>query len=175
MGRKDILVSVGLPKEKIENIRFLYIVIDSDLKVHYEFNNKGHIVLPIHFNELNPFMIYKNLPHNLVRRCVSPKKNIVGILQLWIYYTKDYSYGRVRALGLLNTFKGNRIKALFKLMQAMDNFCKGYNIKFTEAETAVIPERVMKKAGFFPAPSKKWGHRFAQYLSRMTPYVKKYS
>ena len=71
--------------EKIENIKFLYIVIDSEGKIHYEFNNKGHRILPIHWSEMNPGRIYKNLPRNLIRKGVSDKKNIAGVLQLWIY------------------------------------------------------------------------------------------
>ena len=81
-SKPKIVVSESIPKEKIENIRFVYIVIDSTGATHYEFNNKGHVVLPLHWSELNPTRILKNLPANLVARSVSSKENIVGVLQL---------------------------------------------------------------------------------------------
>lgn len=174
MAFKEVIVAEKLPNEKMEGINFLYIVIDSDLRIHYELNNKGHIVLPIHFSEINPFKIYKNLPRNLVNKCVSEKSNIVGVLQLWIYYTKDYTYARVKALGILKEFNRNRVKALFKLCKAMDNFCLHNGIKFVEAETSVFPEKVMKRIGFNIVKSKSVFHRLAQLVSRQTPYVKTY-
>lgn len=165
--------------DKIKNIRFLYIVIDSTLQIHYEFNNKGHVILPIHWSELNPLKIYKNLPPNLIRKCVSPKKNIVGVLQLWIYDSrsaaKDYRYGRIKAIGLLETFPGNRIGALLRLLKAMDEFCKKYSISFVEAETSVVPGKVMRRLGFMPVASRGWWRRVEHFLTRQRGYVKEYS
>ena len=171
---RDVIISGKLPKEKIENIKFLYIVIDSDYKVHYEFNNYGHIILPIHWSELNPAKIFKNLPENLIRKCESDKENIVGVLQLWIYYTKDYTYGKVCAIGLIETFQGNRVKALFKLLTAMDQFCRVYHLQFVETETSVIPSGVMKRFGFFPSPERNIINRFAQFVFQQKHYTKKY-
>ncbi len=78
MKSDKIVVSVGLPEEEIKELKYLYIVVDSNYEIHYEFNNKGHIILPIHKNEINPFSVIKNLPSNLIRKCISDKKNIVG-------------------------------------------------------------------------------------------------
>ncbi|MBS3166271.1 hypothetical protein J4444_04065 [Candidatus Woesearchaeota archaeon] len=174
MWFRNVVIAANLPVEKIKNIKFVYIVINSDLNVHYEFNNRGHIVLPIHWSELNPLRIYHNLPKNLVNKCASEKTNIVGVLQLWIYYTKNYSYARVRAIGIIHEFKGNRVKALFKLVQAMDNFCLHQRIRFVEAETSVFPEDTMNRAGFKVVRSKSHFHTFAQFLFRQKPYVKVY-
>lgn len=169
-----VIVSESIPRERIEGLRFLYIVVDSDLNINYEFNNKGHIVLPIHKNEINPFKLYENLPKNLIKKCVSGKKDIVGVMQLWLYYTKETIYGRVKAIGILETFKGNRLKALLKLAKAMDDFCVYYGIKFIEAETSVIPKNVMERFGFHEEPESKWYFRFAQFISRQRHYVKNY-
>ncbi|MEK6950206.1 MAG: hypothetical protein AABX13_00590 [Nanoarchaeota archaeon] len=170
----QIIIANNLPGQKIKNIRFLYIVIDSELKVHYEFNNKGHVVLPIHWSELNPLMIYRNLPRNLIQKSVSGRKNIVGVLQLWIYYTKDQSYARIKAIGLLETFQGNRIAALLRLLKAMDGFCKAYQVSFVEAETSVVPENVMRHLGFIPAASQSRWRRLEHFLTRQRGYVKGY-
>ncbi len=180
---QPVLVTPELPSEKIKNIRFLYIVIDSELKIHYEFNNKGHVILPIHWSELNPLKIYRNLPQNLIRKGVSPKKNIVGVLQLWIYdtksrtkyETKNYRYARLKAMGLLETFSGNRIKALLSLLRAMEEFCKRYNISFVEAETSVVPGNVMRRLGFMPVASRSWWRRIEHLVTRQRPYRKDYS
>ncbi len=169
-----ILLSSGLPEEPIKELKYLYIVVDSNYEVHYEFNNKGHIMLPIHKNEINPFNIYKNLPGNLIKKCTSDKKNIVGVLQLWIFYTKDYAYARVRGLGIIETFTGNKFKALLLLVKAMDTFCTGYNIKFVEAETSTIPHKVMERAGFKSIPSTQFIQRLMQKISRQVPYTKTY-
>lgn len=171
---EPILVSRELPSDKIKNIRFLYIVIDSTGQIHYEFNNKGHVILPLHWSELNPLRIYKNLPQNLIRKCVSPKKNIVGVLQLWIYYTKTQSYARIKAIGLLETFPGNRIGALLRLLKAMDEFCKRYGLSFVEAETSVVPGKVMRRLGFMPVASKGWRRRVEHFLTRQRAYRKEY-
>ncbi len=168
----------NLPEERVQGIRYLYVAVDSDLNVHYELNNRGHIIMPIHFSEINPLRIYKNLPRNLIKKCASNKKNIVGILQLWIYYTKDYSFARIRAIGILSSFgnknRDDRKTALTKLMIATDYFCKHYNIKFVETETAVIPEDKMRLAGFEPALASSWINKFAQTIFRQKAYVKKY-
>ena len=168
------MIHETLPKERIEGLRYLYIVIDSNYNVHYEFDNKGHIVLPVHKTEILPWQIYKNLPNNLIRKCESKKKNIVGVLQLWIYYTKDYSFGRIRALGVMDTFRGNRVKTLLRLVRAMDEFCMYYNIMFVEAATKVIPHRVMERVGFGKEPQNSQLHRLAQFIFRQTNYVKRY-
>ena len=173
--RKNIIISEGLPVERIIGLKFLYIVIDSEYKLHYEFNNRGHIVLPIHKSEILPWTIYKNFPKNLIGRCKSDKKNIIGVLQLWIYYTKDYSYGIIRGLGILQDFKGNKFKALVRLLKAMDEFCLHHRIKFVEASTGVIPEKVIRRAGFNPEPNRRFLHRFAEAVFRLTHYVKEYT
>lgn len=173
MGAR-IIVASDLSPPKIKNIRFLYIVIDSELKIQYEFNNKGHVVLPIHWSELNPLKIYRNLPGNLIRKCVSGKKNIVGVLQLWIYYTKNKSYARIKALGLLETFQGNRIAALLRLLKAMDEFCVKYGVALVEAETSVVPENVMRRLGFTPTASRGWWRTLEHFLTRQQGYVKEY-
>ncbi|GEM_PF-3270340 len=170
-----VFISKDLPEEKITVLRYLYIVLDSELEVHYEFNNKGHIVLPIHFNEMNPFRIYKNLPQNLINKCVSPKKNIIGVLQIWVYSTKKENYARIRALGILNDFKGNRLKALLKLLKAMDDFCITQQIEYIETETSVIPEEIMLRIGFQREKSTSFLNSFAQTIFRQKAYVKYYN
>lgn len=161
--------------EKVTDIKFLYIVIDSTLEVHYEYNNKGHIILPIHWSEMNPYRIAQNLPKNLIHRCVSGKKNIVGVLQLWIYYTQECSYARLKAIGLLESFKGNRIKALFLLIKAMDNFCAHNKVTFVETETNIVPDNIMKRFGFVAKQSKTWWFRLDQFFTKRIAYVKHYS
>ena len=173
-GKREVILSEELPKEKVEGLRYLYIVIDSDFKVHYEFNNKGHTILIVHKSEINPLRIYKNLPKNLIRKCVSKKKNIIGVLQLWVYYTRDYSYGVIRALGIIDNFKGNKLKAILLLANAMDNFCKHYNIRFVQATTSVIPGNIMKRAGFVKKPLKGFLRKVVVALFRQTSYEKDY-
>ena len=51
-GKK--IVTTELSKEKIKNVRFLYISIDDNLKVYYEFGNKGYIVFGT-----NPLKMFK--------------------------------------------------------------------------------------------------------------------
>lgn len=167
------IISPTLPKEKIENLRFLYIVIDSDLKIHYELHNKGHVILPIRATEILPWMAYKYLPQNLIRKCVSSKKNIVGVLQLWIYYTKDYAFARLKALGILSTFTGNRVKALFSLLRAMDAFGERQDIVFVETETH-LPAGILQRSGFIRAPPQHWWRRIEHFLIRQKHYVKYY-
>lgn len=167
-----VTVSLELPKEKIKNIKFLYIVIDADLNVHYEFGNPGYIIFGT-----NPLKMFKDLEKKLVLRSWLQKnrqKNIVGVLQLWIYYTKQHSYARVRGLGLLPEFQGNRVKALFRLVKALDQFSEHHGLKFVEAETFVIPANVMKRFGFLPEPERNYFHRFAQLLTRQKHYMKRY-
>ena len=169
-----VLVASQLPEEKIKNVRFLYIVIDSDLQLHYEFNNQGHVILPIHWSELNPRRIYRNLPRNLIRKCVAEKEDIIGVLQVWVYYKRTYSYARIKALGVLESFKGNKMGALFSLLKAMDRFCTRYNLRFVEAETNVIPEGMMKRLGFVPASGSSWWRRMEHFITRQRAYVKHY-
>ena len=172
--RNHVVVSMGLPNEKIVGLKFLYIVIDSNGRIHYEFNNKGHIILPIHRNEINPLKIWKNLPKNLIKKCVSDKKNIVGIMQLWIYYTKDYYFGRIRGIGILEDYRGKKISALARLFTAMDEFVSYYGIKFVECETSVMSPAKMERFGFYPEPERGLIKRFGQFVFRQTHYVKKY-
>lgn len=40
MGNKAV-ISMGLPEEKIEGLRFMLIAIDSNMQTHYEFHNKA--------------------------------------------------------------------------------------------------------------------------------------
>jgi hypothetical protein len=172
MFKRKVSIHEKLPKQKVKNIKFLYIVIDSESKIHYEYNNKGHVVLPIHWSEMNPKRILKNLPNNLVRKCVSPKKNIAGVLQLWMYYKEDYVYARVKAVGVLEQYQ--RQGFMTKLFKAMDSFCRHQGVKFVESETRVIPEKVKRKQGFVPSRSEHWWHRLDQWVSRTTSYVKWY-
>lgn len=173
--RDNIIISEDLPVEKIVGLRFLYIVIDSDMNIHYEFNNKGHIVLPIHRNEILPWMILKYLPINLINKCASAKKNIVGVVQLWIYYTKDYCYALLRARGILENFRGNKSNASALLDKAMDEFCLHHGVKFIETSTRVLPELYMRKRGFIPEPNRKIIQKVVEAVFRQTHYVKKYS
>ena len=169
-GKK--IVTTELSKEKIKNVRFLYISIDDDLKVYYEFGNKGYIVFGT-----NPLKMFKDLEKKMVQRSLLKKKenkNIVGVLQLWVFYTKHYSYARVRGLGMLPEFKGNHVKALFKLVKAMDDFAREYQLKFVEAETNIISPAVMERYGFIPEPDRNILHRFAQLVLRQTHYTKRY-
>ncbi len=172
LGRSNVIVSEVLPNEKIENLRFVYIVIDSVGDIHYEFNNKGHIVSPFHWNELNPWNIMKNLPSNLVARSVSEKNNIVGVLQLWIYYTLHHIYARVKAAGILDGYQKQGYWK--KLNIAMDAFCVHYGVEFVERETNVIPADVLVKMGFMPAKSFSWAHRFENFVTSKQAYVKWY-
>ncbi len=171
-SKPKVVVSSVLPKEKIENIRFVYIVIDSSGETHYEFNNKGHVVSPFHWSELNPSRILKNLPTNLVARSVSEKKNIVGVLQLWVYYTKKHTYARVKAAGILEKYQQLGFWKKFNL--AMDAFCLSYNIEFVKRETSVIPSEVLVKMGFLPASNYSFFHRFENFVTRKQAYVKWY-
>ena len=166
------MIHEELPAGKVKNIKFLYIVIDSDGGIHYEFNNRGHLVLPIHFSEMNPYRILNNLPRNLIKKCVSDKTNIAGVLQLWIFYTKDFRYGRVKAVGILQKYQ--RRGFMTKLFRALDSFCHNQGIKFVESETRAIPERVKIKQGFVKAKSRSWRHRFDAFVGRKTSYVKSY-
>ncbi len=172
-SKSKVIVSENLPPEKIENIRFVYIVIDSDGKTHYEFNNKGHVVSPLHWNEMNPLRILKNLPANLVARSVSEKKNIVGVLQLWIYYTQKHTYARVKAAGILEEFQ--RQGFWKKLNVAMDAFCTYYHIEWVERETSVMPAEILLKMGFLPAQSHSLWHRFENRVTFKQAYIKRYT
>ncbi len=169
------MIYEDLPSEKVKGLRYLYIVLDSEYKIHYEFNNRGHIILPIHKSEILPWRIYKNLPRNLIKKCESDKKNIVGVLQLWIYYTRDYAFARIRAIGVLDTFKGNKYKAILRLVKAMDEFCDYYKISYVDCATSVIPHKIMRKAGFEVALRRNFLHKFVQFLFRQTNYVKRYN
>ena len=171
--KREIIISEEVPSE-IRGLKFLYIVIDEDLEVHYELNNRGHIPLPIHWSEMNPLRIEKNLSKNLIKKSVSEKKNLVGVLQLWIYETKEGKYAEVRGLGILNKFKGNRVKALLKLVKAMDTFCEGYEIKCVEASTSVIPEGVMNRVGFKAEKPSSWITSIGELIFRQKHYLKKY-
>lgn len=165
-------ITSELPREKIKNVRFLYITIDDQLKVYYEFGNKGYMVFGT-----NPLKMFKDLEKKLVQKSLLKKKenkNIVGVLQLWIFYTRHYSYARVRGLGMLPEFSGNRVQALFKLVKAMDDFAREYHLKYVEAETNIISPAVMKRYGFMPEPERNILHRFAQFVSRQTHYTKRY-
>ncbi len=171
---EKVLVYSSLPKEKIENVRFLYVVIDSKMQIHYEFNNKGQVISPFNLNELNPLNIYRNLPRNLITKSTLQHKQIIGVLQLWIYYTKGYSYGHLRGLGILPEHQGS-IKVLLKLLSAMDQFCKSYRLRFVETVTSVIPQQIMKRYGFEEKPVLKWTDRFGAMISGQKMYLKKYS
>ena len=169
---KNVIILENLPKEKIENIRFVYIVIDSQGKTHYEFNNKGHIVLPINWSEINPYRILKNLPKNLIARCISNKDNLVGVLQLWVYYTKHHIYARVKAAGILEEYQ--RQGFWKKLNLAMAAFCHYYNIEWVERETSVIPAETLLQMGFLPAKSHGLWHRFENVVTFKQAYIKRY-
>src|SRR3989338_7979244 len=159
-----VLVYRSLPKEQIKNVRFLYITIDSELKVHYEFNNKGHVISPFNLNEINPWRIYRNLPQNLIAKSTLQHKEIIGVLQLWIYYTKDYAYGHLRGLGIIPEHQDS-MKVLLKLISALDQFCKSYHLRFVETITSVIPEKIMMRYGFEEKPVRRWVDRFGATLS----------
>ncbi len=77
-------------------------------------------------------------------------------------------------MGLLEDFRGNRVKALFALLRAMDVFCANYKIKFVEAETSVIPKKIMLRAGFRVMPSVQLLMRLTQFITRQIPYTKNY-
>ena len=158
--------------QKVTNVRFLYIVIDSDGKIHYEFNNKGHIILPYHWSEMNPLRIYKNLPRNLIKRCVSDKKNIAGVLQLWIYYTPKGKYGVLRAAGVLQEYQ--RKGFLKKLYAAMDDFCLHDGINYVECETSVLPDEFKTKMGFIKTSPSGFWNTISTTLFRQRKYVKHY-
>jgi len=165
--KKSIEIVDKLSDERVIKLRYLYIVIDSSYKIHYEFNNKGHIILPFHRSEVLPWKIYENLPKNLIRKCKSEKKNIIGVLQLWIYNTKNYSYADLRGLGVLHDFTGNKLKVLIKLLDAMDKFSINYKLKY-------ISEKIMRKAGFFRKKNYKFFTFFGEMLFRQKHYVKVY-
>ncbi len=105
--------------------------------------------------------------------CVSEKK-IIGVLQLWIYYTKDYKFARIAGLGIIETYKGNRFQAMLRLVRAMDGFCRYYNIKFVEASTKAIPRKIMKRYEFNPEPHRNIVRKVADSMFRLTHYVKRY-
>ena len=115
-----------------------------------------------------------NTPSYLIQNSASSKENLVGALSLMIFYAKDYSYARINGIGILETFKGNRLTALIRLIRAMDNFCKHHGIKFVEAETRVFPLHIMKRSGFHPEPERKLYFRLWQWATKQTHYVKRY-
>ena len=125
-----------LPNEPILGIKSVFIVIDSDLKIHYELHQSGKFVkLLKNFlkpsNFIGPGTISKkilqrqaSIPLFLIESCASTKNNIVGVLGLKIYYKKDYNHARFSGLGILDTIGRNRSRALFRLLMAMDKFCR---------------------------------------------------
>jgi len=173
----SIVVSMGLPKERIEGLRFLLIVIDSNLETHYEFHNKAakiyYDLLKPHLFKINFSTILAITPPHLIRNSVSSKDNLIGGLSLKISYSKDYSYARISGIGILETFR-NKFRALLHLMKAMDDFCEHHGIKFVEAETRVFPIHIMNRAGFKLEPERKLYYRTWQWITKQTHYVKRY-
>ncbi|MFT4310897.1 MAG: hypothetical protein ACMXYC_04680 [Candidatus Woesearchaeota archaeon] len=169
---KKIIISTN-PREEIADLKFLYIVIDSDNNIFFEYNNKGHIILPIHKNEINPFTLMKYLPQNLINKAKS--KDVVGVLQLWIYTNSACTYAHVRSLGILNTYE-QKVKALLLLANAMDSFCKHQNISYVLAETSVIPQAIMERKGFV-LDNNKFGllSQIDHLLFRKKAYIKYYT
>jgi GNAT superfamily N-acetyltransferase len=172
MFRRHITVHEELPREKLQNLKFVYIIVDSNGKTHYEFNNKGHIVLPIHWSEMNPLRITKNLPRNLVRKCVSNKSDLAGVLQLWIYYTQDHIYARIKGMGILAKYQGQGLSKI--LLIAMDAFCEHYDIEWIECESWNLTSEMLAKEGFERARSRRFFACLEQFITRAKSYVKYY-
>ena len=134
------------------------------------------MIIPSLSKGLRLSKLLKNLPTSLIAKCQAEKENIAGVLQLWIYITKDYKYGDVKAIGLVEEFQGSekRLKALMKLMKALDSFSKEYQLKFVEARTRIIPPDKMKRFGFEPAKERSTFLRLMKWMVRDIYYVKKY-
>ena len=183
MGRdidKQVFISLGLPEEKPKDIKFVLIAIDSDYKLHYEFDKRHEFLQPLTWYDFALFKVESHLFEKLRASSISAKTSIVGILKLRIVETKDYTYARINGLGVEKKSQGNQ-KILLGLFRCADEFCRYFKVKFLEAETRIIPAKIMIRYGFKETKCSPFTNLVSfsnwifNFLYRKTSWVKQYN